>query len=471
MRSVEVTFLKSAISDSGSINDLDYVLDWVKAQNECIQVDVTRIEIDHLDMWSLNPDGDGLSHNSGRFFCIQGLRVRTNWGQISEWDQPIINQPEIGYLGIIVREINGILHFLLQAKVEPGNVNHVQLSPTIQATRSNYTQVHKGRKPHYLECFQNVKSEDVLLDQLQSEQGSRFFKKRNRNIIIRVEEEIEVLDNFIWVTLKQIKALMRYPNIVNMDTRTVIAGIRFGDYMQPEHVIQKLINEQGLSSNNDSFYSSTAENAGIHSIGDVIHFITDIKSQLDLKVEKIPLESVREWNISAKEVSRDDGRFFRVIGVDVSISNREVMSWQQPMIDPTQKGVCAFIVKIIDGVAHFAVHAKMECGNLDLIEFAPTVQSLLTGDDVQDFERVPCLGYVLRADKTQIIFDQIQSEEGGRFYQEQNRYMIVMADESFSDQLPENYIWMTMYQLLYFCQFNNYLNIQARSLLSSVEFI
>ena len=51
------------------------------------------------------------------------------------WDQPIIDQPEIGFLGILCKEIKGSLHFLLQAKIEPGNKNFVQLSPTLQATR------------------------------------------------------------------------------------------------------------------------------------------------------------------------------------------------------------------------------------------------------------------------------------------------------------------------------------------------
>ena len=40
-----------------------------------------------------------------------------------------------------------------------------------------------GKYPiKYLEYFQNVKPHQVLLDQLQSEQGARFLKKRNRNI-------------------------------------------------------------------------------------------------------------------------------------------------------------------------------------------------------------------------------------------------------------------------------------------------
>src|SRR5690606_24882290 len=117
-----------------------------------------------------------------------------------EWTQPIINQPEIGFLGIITREIEGVLYFLMQAKIEPGNVNYVQLSPTLQATKSNYTQIHHGAKPLYLDYFLKATPSQILLDQLQSEQGARFYRKRNRNIIIKVQEDLPVEDDFCWLT-------------------------------------------------------------------------------------------------------------------------------------------------------------------------------------------------------------------------------------------------------------------------------
>jgi len=66
-----------------------------------------------------------LHHNTGKFFSIQGIDINTNFGIKYKWQQPIINQPEIGFLGIIVKKINGILHFLLQAKIELGNINYI----------------------------------------------------------------------------------------------------------------------------------------------------------------------------------------------------------------------------------------------------------------------------------------------------------------------------------------------------------
>ena len=65
----------------------------------------------------------------------------------------------------------------------------------------------------------------------------------------------------------------------------------------------------------------------------------------------------------------------------------------------------------------------------------------------------------------------MQSEEGGRFYREQNRNMIIIAGDEVPNKLPPNYIWMTLNQLYTFLKFNNYLNIQARSLIAAISFL
>lgn len=466
-----VEALKSAIDFHEADHDIDSTLEWIREQNRKINVKVDRIRFDQMKDWVLDESSGSLRHTSGRFFSIDGIRVTTNWGYVPCWDQPIINQPEIGYLGFIAKYKEGVLHFLLQAKIEPGNLNCVQLSPTIQATRSNYTQVHKGKRPLYLEYFQRVRPENVMMDQLQSEQGARFLRKRNRNIIILVNEEIPVYDNFVWLTLWQIKRLMQSDNVINMDVRTVLSGIQFGDF-SPEVVdfMHYLLQRDRSPYKPDFLRSALVPHVALHSIKDIFHFLTDIKAKHDLMVDRIPLGEVRNWNLLPDEVSRADGKFFKVIGVNVSIENREVTTWQQPMIQPSQPGICAFICKRINGVIHVLVQAKLECGNLDIVEMAPTVQCL-TGDYRRaDSHPVFFLDHVLNAPPEQVYLDTMQSEEGGRFYHEQNRNLIVMADDSFPEEVPESFIWMTIHQLMYFNRFNNYLNIQARSLLAAITF-
>src|SRR4030095_4387117 len=105
---------------------------------------------------------------------IEGLRVRTNVGSTSRWEQPIIDQPEICIRGFGAKRFDGVLYLLMQAKMEPGNVDPVQITPTVQATRSNYTQVHQGARPRYVEYFLEPERGKMLVDQLQYEQASTF---------------------------------------------------------------------------------------------------------------------------------------------------------------------------------------------------------------------------------------------------------------------------------------------------------
>ena len=116
------------------------------------------------------------------------------------------------------------------------------------------------------------------------------------------------------------------------------------------------------------------------------------------------------------------------------------------------------------------MQTKLECGNFDIIEFAPTVQCLTGNYKETEAGNLPFLDYILGVDKSQVIYDTFQSEEGGRFYKEQNRNLIVMAGDEISMDLPENYIWMTINQLQNFIKYNNYINIQARTLLATLKF-
>ena len=449
----ETDFLKSALAKESEVRPVDFILDWLRQKNDQVRTVVEQAPLDKLDRWSFDPGTGNIAHQSGRFFSIEGICVETNWGKVPSWEQPIINQPEIGCLGIVTKKIGGILHFLMQAKIEPGNINVVQLSPTLQATKSNYTRVHEGKSPLYIEYFNGEKKAHILIDQLQSEQGARFLRKRNRNIIIEVpeSEDLPEYDNFIWLTLGQLKRLISHDNIVNMDARTVVSGIQYGRV------------------GDDSSNPLLKRGSSLNDFDDIISWITGLKSKYELNVKSIPLKSVAGWGYDGLAYRHNKGKYFSVIGVRVEIDSREVVKWDQPMIKPAQEGLIAFIVKKINGVYHFLTQAKLEAGNLDILELAPTVQCL-TGNYRSGYNEysVPFINDVLSAPKERIWYSARQSEEGGRFYKEQNLNMIVEAKDDFPVEVHENYCWLTLNQLLTLIKFNNYLNMAARSLLSAV---
>lgn len=473
IQDTQLDFLVSAMSH-GNFQTTDQILGWMKSQNEEVVSNIMQIPISELRGWSYRDDR--IRHNSGKFFSIDGIHIRTNYRNTPEWDQPIINQPEIGFLGFIVKKFNGVLHFLLQAKIEPGNLNIVQLSPTLQATRSNYTRVHGGKAPTFLEYFNGEKDVLIIVDQLQSEQGARFLHKRNRNIIVEVgeDEELEVKEGYIWASLGQIKELLRYPNVVNMDSRTVISCINFGSYSEHSlRLLDAVKRMNGIhSSKPDSFlYSVLSGDNHLNELQDIIQWITSLKFKYELDVTPIGISEMQNWIYDGNTIHHESGKYFDVMGCRVEIGNREVVSWDQPMVRSAQEGLMGFIVKKINGIYHFLVQAKLESGNFDIVEMAPTVQCL-TGNyrKGKNEYTIPYLEQILNAPKDKIWYSSYQSEEGGRFFQEQNLNIIVEVGEEFPIEVEENYCWLTLNQMLSFVTYNNYLNIAARSLLSAISF-
>ncbi len=446
-----------------SLHETEYVFEWIEKQRKAIDVKIEVVSLEQLTKWNFDKKIGKISHITNQFFSIEGIEVHTNWGSINKWKQPIINQPEIGILGILCKKINGVMHFLLQAKIEPGNVNIIQLSPTVQATKSNFTRVHEGKAPKFLRYFQNIENKNLIVDQLQSEQGARFLKKRNRNLVVFANIE-EIPEEFIWLTLNQIRKLLRIPNLINMDTRTVLSGISYS--------FDELDNLKDLDSTNNitsSLLKSAQLNKGeINSIFNISSFITQLKFQFDLNIKNCNLLDLEEWKYDNYKIFHNENKYFEVIGVDVLIENREVSTWSQPMIKPCNSGICAFILKEINGIIHFLVQAKIECGNFDIIEFAPTVQCI-TGDYKNPNYEVPFLEFVLnKKGFKKVLFDNNLSEEGGRFYHDINRNIMIIADDDFDEKLPDRYIWLTLYQVNSFIKYNNYFNIQARSLISTL---
>ncbi|MEU4211558.1 NDP-hexose 2,3-dehydratase family protein [Streptomyces sp. NPDC026206] len=440
---------------------------WFTSRQEANRLTVEHVPFSDLAGWHFDEVTGNLAHISGRFFSVEGLRVRTDRPRLGSWTQPIIVQPEIGILGLLVKEFDGVPHVLMQAKHEPGNIDGLQLSPTVQATRSNYTRVHRGSGVKYLEYFTSRERGRVLVDVLQSEQGSWFLHKRNRNIVVEATDDVPLDDDFCWLSLSQLRQLLMTPHVVNMDTRTVLACIPSGPFPGARGV------PRPVSPFATAVAESVAEGSGsLHGMREVLSWLTDVRSRRELVQQRVPLHEtgISGWRRSEDAVFHQDGDYFRVIGVSVRASSREVRSWTQPLLAPVGPGLIAFVTKRIKGVLHVLVQARSEAGSLNGPEMAPTVQCRpLNYRALADEDRPRYLDYVLSADAARIRYDALQSEEGGRFHHAENRYVVVEAGEEFPADVPEDFCWLTMNQLLGLLPHSNYLNVEARSLIACIQ--
>ena len=207
--------------------DVLSVLAWLEDKRKNYHVDTEEIRIKDVERWKNDPNEGNISHESGKFFSVIGVRVKGAKGrEVESWSQPMIKQQECGILGILCKNIKGVRHYLLYAKFEPGNTEKIQLSPTLQATESNLKRAHGGKKPLFAEYFEDGGRGRILASVVSVEDGGRFYMKTNRNMIVEVSkyDNLEIPEDYIWVTLPQIKKLLKEDNVVNSLVRSVLGS-------------------------------------------------------------------------------------------------------------------------------------------------------------------------------------------------------------------------------------------------------
>jgi oxidase EvaA len=271
--------------------------------------------------------------------------------------------------------------------------------------------------------------------------------------------EVEELPSHKWMTLGQIKSLMKFDNYVNMDARTVVSCIPFVDYLDG---MEKIANK----TRDSALYNSIANGEQPHILQEIYSYINNYKMFAEVKRELVPLYSLENWTLQNNEFICKNNFPFKVVFCDISIEGREVRNWGQPLFEAVGMATFGLFTAVENGRREFLVRAKAEIGCLDIIELAPTVQ-LEASEEADD--EISKLFLRKRENKQSILYDAILSEEGGRFYHEQNINCIIEIEKSELESLPEGYFWLTYYTLNKLTQINNILNIQLRNLLSMLE--
>lgn len=443
------------LKDTANSNLAEH-LDWINTLNKTTNVALSRTSLTQCGDWFYDSMLGEIRNTKGSFFKITGIKETVDYQLVAE--QPIILQEEIGYLGFLCKVIDDELYFLVQAKIEPGNINKVQLSPTIQATKSNFQQKHGGRKPRYLEYFSNVVDENIIYDQIQSEQSSRFYGKRNRNIIVITADDVEINDSFRFMTLGQIKELMAVDNLVNMDSRTVISCLPYkGEYVQRSelaHLFSDKYLYKSLYHNNDD------------ELRGVLRRLNDTKMYSESKKALTPLSELSSWTIETSHIVGLKEPF-KVSFFEIEIEGREVTRWHQPLFEAIGCATLGLLSTVINEERKFLVKLTPEIGCFDTVELGPTIHK--EPNEIEDGSNViEQLFWQLLDEKKGVSHDVLLSEEGGRFYHEQNRNIIIGVHEKEMNtvELPKEYMWVSFNTLNQLLQFNNILNIQLRNLIS-----
>ena len=414
---------------------MEHLKSWIKNQKKKNKIYIKKKILDSLDDWNISKKE--FSHKTNNFFQIIGIRVSSNFNK-KKWDQPIMVQNENGILGIIRKKFNNEYKYLLQAKLEPGNINHLQLSPTVQATKSNYKRVHGGRKTQFLNFFLKKK---FLIKSKQSEQGFRYLNKFNTNYLVEIKKDLTLPNRFRWFSKLELIYLLKQKNLINMDTLSV-----FSCSIKKE-------NKEKL----------------IHTNKEIKNWFQKHNRKYKISYKKILIKDIKNWKIKNNIFENINKRHFSVIGLNIKSNCREVKKWDQPIV-AGKKGFAGFIVRKYNGTNHylcrFILKPGLKGGNISCSANFSDLKDFKKNNNIPAYEK-KIIKYFFNKKKK--LYNNVHSDEGGRFYHTQINRMVVEADRKLDKKLDSRFIWVSHNQFLTLVK-KKLVDIEARILFACYNF-
>jgi dTDP-4-dehydro-6-deoxy-alpha-D-glucopyranose 2,3-dehydratase len=409
-----------------------------------------------------------LRHKTGGFFSVAGLATQARHAKLDGREQLIILQPQVAINGFLFRRVAGRAELLFQGRIEPGNIDVMQLAPTVQSTEANYKQLHGGGATPMVKWFTEQNMGRVLFDELQSEEGSRYHGKYNRNVVLEVppDAELDAPTTFRWYPVEALRLFAASSNILNTDARSVLACMDWDVLAEEDGPLARHAPGTYGAALRESYLAgdSRAEQPLI----EVLRWLTQLRVRCALRTWVVPIHELQNWTIekdAIREKRKEVGfaaRHFAVVAY-----GREVPFWDQPLIDSDGVGLVSLVSQRRGGVLQFLLQASHEIGFLEGVQLSASV-CVPPGQDVSYDNPVEreLARRIDDLDHTIIHLECCQSEEGGRFYQDENRYQVVELAEGVALPESEYYRWVTLGQIKQLVRIPGILAIELRGALA-----
>ena len=201
---------------------------------------------------------------------------------------------------------------------------------------------------------------------------------------------------------------------------------------------------------------------------ELVQWLDDMKAQNHIHQKRIGLKMLADWRMDERgRLIHKNGRFFKVVGIQVTSPSREVGTWSQPILDNAGTGIIGLLCRRMNNTTCFLMQAKAEAGNRNIVQIGPTVQ--FTQENYRDnegLEKPFLFDEFNQPDSFVLLKETRQSEEGARFYMEQHVHKILLLPDSVKLVLPPEYRWFSYNQIRFFLHLGETVNSCARSILT-----
>lgn len=402
------------------IHTLDALVHFLEQIKETSAFSMSRIQVADQSEWQFR--NGALSHQSDGFFHVTGLKTEE-----SHEEHLMLYQPQSALTGLAMFRDDQEVYVLLQARVEPGNTGIVQYGPTIQSTSANYNRMHGGKETNCLSWFHGYSTEILPLGHsTQLDIGQRYFLKSKVLSYVEVNSNVSQPNDpsLIWVSLSVVFSAALSDNLLNTDLRSLMSVFDWDAYVHGE----KRTPGSGITSDFLSLPEHTPGNRKL-----------------------IPLHQLQRWQVGPYGITDIQNNALWVDLFQITSNYREKSSWVQPLYCATGHGEITLCYRISEQGIQYLLQYTTEPGIPDKYIIHPT--SVIYPEENNQLN--PYISI-----KHRLVHHIMQSEEGGRFYKNENRYQIIELEENV--ELKANQFWVNSDQLKSLLKTSEKVSIQLR---------
>ncbi|MET1079664.1 MAG: NDP-hexose 2,3-dehydratase family protein [Pseudomonas sp.] len=441
------------MSDGARAERLIELDHWLTGCRQRSQLKVTPIDWQACTGWQVS--AQGIEHRTGGFFSLRGRSSEAVAGVAPAYAQPMIDQPEIGILGFVLRQGPVGFEWLLQAKTEPGNELGTQLAPSVQATESNYKRRHNGAATPLLELFLAPGKHQVLSDTLGSEQGSRFIGKYNRNMSVLLTTAIDddLGPNLRWCPSQVLQLLLLRDFVLNTDARSSLFIADWRTLSRAAHPFADVQSAFGKALQR-SFAAQAPD------LAQTLGWLTELRGRPRPTPLGMALAALDNWTFNEHGLQSSGDAQYRISAFAVSTTDREVDAWCQPLVSGHRANLAILYCQEQQGVLRFLLRASWELGFMEGFQLGPSWQS-----DAMGYQAL-AIADLRRDSRIKIVCQIQQSDEGGRFINSICRYQIRQLPNGLPIPDDLHYRWLTLADIHAMRPLKGLLTNEARSVLS-----
>lgn len=167
-------------------------------------------------------------------------------------------------------------------------------------------------------------------------------------------------------------------------------------------------------------------------------------------VSKIHTKNLRNWKFDKHgNLQHSSKQFFSIRGVRVSNStNREIKSWDQPLLFQKHGGLLAIMVRDNKGIMEFLLKARREPGDGNgELKLCPSFSATQSNMNLAHGGKKTELTNLILKNK-KIIGKTIHFEEGARFWRKPNKNLLILASKEDQKKIKgKNFIWLNLSQI------------------------